>query len=303
MLSYENFNSYNGWYDLKVRKKIRNLLLQDRKLGIEFLYHLNTGKKLDFKTLDSYGKVIQYIKLILNPIKINAYSDKLLVRNYLEKKGLAFLLPKIFFVFKSCKDIDFKDLPSNSVIKMSNGWNQNIYMKNIKNKKCMEQTLHILKSWQNQEFGLYTAEMQYIGFKNTIYCEEYLGENIREVKFYCINGEPEFYEIDENRYSDHKRNFFNLNNDPLNITLGVLSNKNCKCISRDKLDLMIKYSKELSRDFAHVRVDFNYALDRILFSELTFTPAAGYKSFYPKKFDKKFSYKVLNAIKSKCEFI
>jgi len=50
---------------------------------------------------------------------------------------------------------------------------------------------------------------------------------------------------------------------------------------------MIEFSKKLSKDFLHVRVDF-YEVDGVVyFGELTFTKSAGFGKIEPLEFDYK----------------
>lgn len=51
------------------------------------------------------------------------------------------------------------------------------------------------------------------------------------------------------------------------------------------LDEMLYYSKELSKDFKFVRVDFFEANKELYFGEMTFTPFSGYVHFEPDSYD------------------
>ena len=54
----------------------------------------------------------------------------------------------------------------------------------------------------------------------------------------------------------------------------------------EKLDEMLEYSRILSKDFKHVRVDwYNLPDGRVLFGEMTFLTWAGFSRFYPDKYD------------------
>ena len=48
---------------------------------------------------------------------------------------------------------------------------------------------------------------------------------------------------------------------------------------------MVEFSRLLSKEFPHVRVDFYNIEGRIIFGELTFYNASGYTVFEPDEFD------------------
>ena len=48
---------------------------------------------------------------------------------------------------------------------------------------------------------------------------------------------------------------------------------------------LISISKDLSKDFPHVRIDFFVDDDQYYFSEMTFYTWGGYRPFDPKEFD------------------
>lgn len=302
VLTYSNFKSNKNWFKKNISNELKSLLFRDRKLGLELLYHLNTGKILNFNNISRYSEVIQYIKLNIDQEYIYNFSDKLMVRKYIKNIDLGFILPKIYKVFSKNDDIDISNLPNNSVLKMSSGWNQNIII-NQKSKNTNSVKIYkLIEKWKKYQFGIYTGELQYINNKNYIFCEEYLGDKILEVKFYCIYGKALFYEIDSNRYSNHTRNFFSIHNNQLDISFGIKQKQKCNAIDFDTLNLLLDYSERISKQFVHVRVDFNLVNNFIYFSELTFTPSAGYKEFTPLNFDLNFSKIIIRALRKQNEF-
>lgn len=287
-LNSELFLTQTDWKTREVFDNLQKLFDNDRKLDIELLYFLNTQKHLDFRNIKSYGQYLQMVKLKMNAQKIHKYVDKLLVRNYVRKCGLSFLLPVIYEKYSDIKKI--RRLTSPSILKLSNGWNENVLIDHALTKNELNNLLSKLKRWIDLPFGVYTAEPQYIGFKNSIYTEQYLGNDIDELKVYCHEGSALLYEIDRNRYTEHTRVFIDTNNKIMPITFQVSSKMKNPRISNSVFSSITKYAQILSRIFEQVRVDFILSHGKIYFSELTFTPSAGYKHFSPNSFDEHFAH-------------
>lgn len=49
-----------------------------------------------------------------------------------------------------------------------------------------------LKKWLNEDFGRFNLEKHYSKINPSIVCEENLGDNLKDFKFFCFNGRPEF---------------------------------------------------------------------------------------------------------------
>lgn len=53
----------------------------------------------------------------------------------------------------------------------------------------------------------------------------------------------------------------------------------------EKLQEMLELAKKLSKDIPFVRTDFYTVHGKVYFGELTFYPASGLSSFFPKEYD------------------
>lgn len=54
-------------------------------------------------------------------------------------------------------------------------------------------TVRQLNEWMKEDFGAFNIELHYSAIKqHMITCEEYLGENITDYKFFCFNGVPKY---------------------------------------------------------------------------------------------------------------
>ena len=94
----------------------------------------------------------------------------------------------------------------------------------------------------------------------------------------CMDGKVVLIWVDSERFIDHKRNFFDVEWNPI-----IEENKfpiNPKGIEKPScLSELISVAEELSKLFAHVRCDFYIIDDQIKFGELTFTSGTGLADF------------------------
>lgn len=232
-----------------------------------------------------------------NPLAHNCV-DKLAVRDYVKDKGLESILTTIYGVYLRGEDIDFDRLPSKFVLKTNDGsGGNNIVLCDDKTELDREVTVKMLNSWLNFKNINPGREWAYSGIKESlIMAEEFLeapdddGSGLMDYKFFCFNGEPCLIQVDGYRYSGHKRNFYDLNWNPVDLQ-HTYPNFDHPVTRPQNLDRMIEIAKKLSEDFPHVRVDLYNLQGRIYFGEITFYPGSGYEIFNPQDFDLKLGRK------------
>lgn len=234
-------------------------------------------------------------------------ADKYAVRQYVIDKGYADTLNDCYGVYESFDEIDFDSLPNQFVLKMTTASGMNYICKD-KTQLDIENLRSIVENWyQNLEgFGLKTAEWHYVEIKPRLIVEKYLsmlGESLSLVdyKFHCFNGK--IYHI-ETLYDRDVRNH-NLVCDAYTIdwkrkeVVMPQYQMNRRILPKPQnLEYMKRMAEVLSADFEYVRVDMYEVDGKVLFGELTFTPAGCVKSNYTKEeFEKmcKFYYKTKNS--------
>ena len=79
--------------------------------------------------------------------------------------------------------------------------------------------------------------------------------NINDYKIFCFNGVPKIIQVDIDRFTKHKRNFFDLQWNPANIAIDKV-NTTEKIEKPENLDEMINVARKLSEPFREfIRVD------------------------------------------------
>lgn len=200
-------------------------------------------------------------------------------------------MTELYNVYTSPEEINLDDLPNNFVMKTNNGSGTNYFCKD-KKKFNLGKVQEELLIWINRDMYAAGREWSYKNIEPKIIVEELLVENnkhssfngISDYKFLCFDGQPEYIIFDVDRYSNHKRNIYDLNWNLLDVSTDK-SNINHIIPKPDGLNQLIEIAKILSADFPFVRVDLYYVNNQVYFGELTFYPWTGYVEFEPDEFD------------------
>jgi hypothetical protein len=256
------------YFILKKSKNIEN-----------FSYKPSNWYQLKFTDkLKIYGKNL--------PKEYSLYADKYLVKDYIKSLNIKELhIPKTIKTLDiNNKELNLDSLPEKCIIKTNNGSGDIIIIKNNRIIKMAGRggkykgEVNEYNKWKEKSSKphITKTEKHYINIKPVILVEEYLGDNIKDYKFFCLNGKVKFFSIDNNRNNKkkHCRNFYDINFNLLKFTKGqkICEYKNKIPINFHK---MIKISEIISKKFEFCRVDLYEIKKKIYFGEITFVPAAG----------------------------
>ncbi len=257
-------------------------------LELRLLFRIKHGYRLDLKNPKTYNEKLQWIKLYdKNPLMPKCV-DKYHVREYIRSKGCGHLLNELIWEGFNPNDIPFDSLPNQFVIKATHGSTFNII---VKDKKEINGTEIIKKcnKWLKTKFVPCYGEWFYGKEKPRIIIEKYLENEatgqLTDYKFYCFNGKVKLIRLDNNRFTNHTADFYDIFWNKVNIKQKY-PNSDIIVEKPANLDEMIKYAEILSNDFFHVRVDMYNVEGTIIFGELTFTTSAGFDKFEPVEYDK-----------------
>lgn len=209
-------------------------------------------------------------------------ADKYAVRQYVKEKGFEDTLNDCYGVYDSFDEINFSSLPNQFVLKLTTGSGMNYICKD-KRQLNKEELRRIVSKWfvDCHEYGLKTAEWHYVEIKPRLIVEKYLSElgeslSLVDYKFHCFNGH--IYHVET--ISDRDERIGSSNCDTYNVQW---ERTNCvmpqyhtprRMLPKPKnFDYMKKMAETLSMEFEYVRVDLYEIEGKVLFGELTFTPA------------------------------
>lgn len=259
---------------------------QKDRLLVGKAYRKVFHSRINWRHPVTFNEKINVYKISPEIEKLWPYVDKLAVRKFVAKTVGTQILNKVYGVYRDPEAINFKSLPDKFVLKTTHGSSWNIVCKN-KTELNWHLAKQQLKSWlANNYYSLY-QERQYKLIQPQIMWEKYLEDkqgNLTDYKFFCFRGQPRFIQVDIDRHTCHRRNFYTPEWKKLNFSnIYPPTNK----IIPPPLDLkkMLEIANRLSAKFRHVRVDL-YNFDRkIFFGELTLTHVSGLHPFHPPKYD------------------
>lgn len=267
-------------------------------LHLKYIYKKKMNRPLNLSHPKLFTEKIQWLKLHDNlPIK-TTLSDKLLVREWVNKQIPEIKFAKIYSVGDKFNDLDFSTCPEHFLIKTNHAWKQNSWVNGKKNflanEKYQKKYELLYKYYLSKSFAFESGfELQYKNIKRKIYVEEIVG-NIdsllaTDYKVWCFNGVPkavEHYVIsmkDKSSYIvmfDEKGKRLDVSH-TLEKYEGEITLPEC-------FDKLLEYSRILSKDFKFVRIDYMVVQNDIYLSEMTFTPSSGFMKFIPQEYDKIF---------------
>ena len=278
----------------KVRYKILDFLsFVPDEIMLKIQYKIKLRRNLNLNQPKRFTEKIQWYKLNYRDPIMKQSVDKYEVRKHIKDKGLTNILTDLYQVVDDTQNINFEKLPESFVMKSTNGGGGlNVLICNNKSTFDYNKYLPIMNNWlvkKDKKSG--EEKWVYNGLKPRIIIEELLIDNhkdnvkgINDYKFLCFNGKPQYIIFDIDRYTNHKRNIYDIDWNYLNISTDVKPEGDI--FPKPKgLKEMIEIAKILSEDFPFVRVDLYYVNNKVYFGELTFFPWSGYVQFQPDYFD------------------
>lgn len=253
-------------------------------------YRIKCGRPLNLKDPKRYTEKIQWYKLFYRDPVMQQCADKYQVRKYVEDHGLGHILNELYDVFETPEDIRLDHLPDQFVLKLSNGSGTNLLCRD-KSELNLPEVQQKFRDYLVQSGSSAGREWVYKSDKKVIVAEKLLedplrpGQDLRDYKILCFNGQPEYIICVDGRYTDH---YCHVVYDPQwnkqDVVIGQSSNS-ANYQKPETLEEMLEIARTLSRDFPAVRIDLYDIGGKILFGEMTYFPWSGYMHFQPDEFD------------------
>ena len=272
-----------------VKNAYYKYMVSDEQL-IRQKFKKRLGRELNLNNPVKYNDKLQWLKLNwYDPIATKC-ADKYEVREIIKEKIGEKYLNELIAVYESVDEIDINKLPDKFVLKGTHGSGFNIICED-KSKMNWDEEFKKMRRWLRTYYYLQNREWVYKDIKPRIICEKYLdqddGDELRDYRFFCFNGEPKFITVDFS-ITDKKRtrrNLYDLEWNLMDAEISYPKETNIKVNKPEKLEEMIELSKRLSSGFPHARVDFYYIDNKIIFGEITFFHQSGMGKIVPEDFE------------------
>ena len=249
-----------------------------KTLAHKIYYKQKMGQELDLKNPQDFNQKIHYLMIKEIGKKEAKLTDKYLVRDFIKQKGYEDLLPKLYGIYQKAEEIDFEKLPEKFVLK-TNHDSGSVFICTDKNSFDFENVKQKLNASLKRNFARKHLEYHYRYIEPRIICEEFIegeaGKVPADYKIYCFDGKPECIVVCVNRQTNLRFDYYDLQWKKLEYLKPEYATN--EIIEKPQnLENMLKIATDLSKGFKHVRVDLYNIHGKIYFSELTFTPSAGF---------------------------
>jgi hypothetical protein len=274
---------------MSIRRKILPFLFNiSPKLSVQVKFltlYPHYRKFLSFKNPISLDEKIQWLKFNTynNNSLVTLCADKYRVREYLNHLGLEEILNELYGMFDQPEEIDWEKLPQKFVIKWNFGQGHNFFCAD-KTTLQIPETMQLLKDWRktHSRFHKQYSELHYRDIQPKLICEKYIetedGALPVDYKVYCFNGVAHFVLVCTNRASG-KPSFYFVDKDwelqRLNKS-GKEAPEGFQVPKPEGYQQLFEYASRLAKPFPFVRVDLYLEKGKVIFGELTFTPAGGF---------------------------
>ena len=274
---------------MKLFRKLSRLI-PDR-IYLQIVYFKHFRRFINFNNPKTFNEKIQWLKLNYRNEEYTKLVDKYRVKQYITKLiGEEYVIPTLG-VWNNVDDIDFKSLPEKFVLKCNNDSGGIVICKNKKDfdeakaKSFLKERLKNNGYWYGREWPYKNVKPCIIAEK---YMEDSISKDIKDYKFFCFNGSMEFFDIDIDRFIEHRANYYDRNGNFLPFGKTYCPPDYTKKIEMPKnLDKMIELAETISHNTVLSIIDF-YEIDgQVYFGEITFYPGSGFSPFTDEKWDYK----------------
>ena len=246
------------------------------------LYLKNMNISYDDSKINKYNDIVNWLVIHKSTQLKGIASDKYLACRYVKLKLGKNLCPQRIGVYDKIEDIDLEKLIriGNVVLKVSNGYDDNIFITKDKNIKDIENIKNSLIFHFNRDYPLMTPSFFHLYTQKRIVLEKMFlpRTDLFEFRFLIFNNNIKMIilnYIKNNRMADdYYDENFNLVKKPKK------GHHNISFFDKNTLKTLKSYAIKLSEDFPNfIRVDLYIFHNIIYLSELTFDSHGGIPIF------------------------
>ncbi len=260
------------------------------ELYLRMAYWCVTGKRLHLNPPVTYNEKLQWLKINNRNPLFTQMVDKVGVRDVIARKvGEEYLVP-VIGLWNSVDEIVFESLPNQFVLKCTHDSGDLIICRD-------KSTLDVEQAKEKLEKGLKTdlyqkgREWPYKNVKPRVYGEVYMSDEgsdqLTDYKVYCFNGIPKLIQVDYDRFTNHKRQFYDTEWHLTDIAWHIPSDKSKVLPKPANIEKILEIAALLSREIPFLRVDFYVVGKKLYIGETTFFPGAGFGKWMPEGTDEK----------------
>ena len=301
MLQFAKYLYHNTWVGKKLIDSVLEVYHYYRTHYIDderFLkqnFKKRFGRPLDLDHPKTLNEKINWLKLNDRTPLHTQCADKYLVRHYVSDViGDDCLIPLVFQSY-DVHDIEASNFPDFPFIIKANHDSSGGVIVRDKSQIDWKATRKHFRALLKKNYYYSGKEWQYKNIKPCVIAEKLLvnssGAIPFDYKLHCFNGKVEVIQVDIDRYTDHKRNLYDIHWNLLPFTWSLWRNNkplwdNGRAIEKPtNLTKMITVAEQLAKAFCYVRIDLYDFENMVYFGEITFHHGSGLETIYPESYD------------------
>ncbi|MDY0148589.1 MAG: ATP-grasp fold amidoligase family protein [Kiritimatiellia bacterium] len=257
-------------------------------------FELTFGRPLDWEQPRTLNEKMQWLKRYYREPLQRVAADKVAVREHVRARVGSDVLIPLLAVYRRAADIRFDELPAAFALKVNHGSGQNWIVRDkahVDERRVRRQ----FREWMAISHYAESREWPYRGIKPLIVAEELLvddhGQIPSDYKLHCFGGQVACIQVDLERDTDHRRNFYDTQWQQLPFIWSEWDGDRPlwptgREVPRPALlPEMIRLAEALSADFPYVRIDLFHCHNKLYFGEITFFHGGGFERFEPADYD------------------
>lgn len=247
------------------------------------------GRNIDILNPVTYNEKLHRLNLVEQYEQFTEYTDKIIAKDIVTNTiGNEYIIPTIG-IYNTANDVPFGPLLAKYgkfVVKCNHDSGSTHIITKSTN---IANTIKSLNESLKKNYFLVHGESNYKNIVPKIMVEPFLDCGKLDYKFFCFDGEPKFFFIVSDRFSNSptKFDYYNIDFTKIPVTWGN-PNSNIKYTKPENYDKMLDICRTLSKPFKHVRIDLYNNNGKILFGEYTFYHDCGLAKVVPEKYDYEF---------------
>lgn len=260
------------------------------RVYIQRTYRAKLGESVNLKNPVKFNEKLQWLKLnYRNPI-LTRMVDKAEAKNVVkERLGIDKSVPTAE-IFDNAEQIRLDGMPRALALKATHGSGWNIISRD-KGDLREQEVQSYFRYWLGKSYYLYSKEWAYKNVIPRVICEPLLidegGGLPKDYKIFCFGGEPRFIQVDCDRFTKHKRDFYNVSWQKQPFSFAYPSS-NVDINAPALLGEMLNLAGKISSGLPFLRVD-QYLIDgQVYIGELTAYPENGLGVFSDELWNRKF---------------
>lgn len=253
-------------------------------LLLKVRYRIIFHYPLRLNRVATFNEKLQWLKLHDRKEIYHVMADKYEARTFVEQKiGKQYLVP-FLGVWENVHDIEFTMLPQEFVLKCTHD-SQSIIICRDKKKLDIEHACKTLEQGLKTDYYSLGREWAYHGIRPRIIGEKLLtdesGDDLKDYKVFCFQGEPKFIQIDYDRFKGHKRRFYSLDWEKLDFKITYEDDEHIVMPKPECMQELLDVSRKLAEGTPFLRTDWYIVENKIYFGEMTFYPGCGFEPIEP----------------------